>query len=329
MTDAKAGYTGLIAKYRHVILNSIALADSMGLVHDGKKLLKLIQQPDTSHAYSYHSNEIISTLQSLLKKFKSEKSASSAALEEELNAHTTKLQQTEDAHAADQNFLNDLTEKCEKKAQDWDQRSSTRTQELTAIASALEMLKGDVSKMYPSTGLGLVAKKSTPSKTNPPAPKAGGHWEWVPDAVQVQAKKEQQESTADDSDDDSDDDADDDDSDDEPVSFLQLNRPQNVEARKKVLGFLAGKATALKSTILSTLLVKIKETPSPFAKVKQMIQDLVSRLEAEAEAEADQKSWCDENMKETTAERDTAQRHIEDLNALHMEKNALVDSLTG
>merc|ERR1719271_2362141 len=65
-----------------------------------------------------------------LEKSKSAKSASSAALEEELNAHTTKLQQTEDAHAADQNFLNDLTEKCEKKAQDWDQRSSTRTQEL-------------------------------------------------------------------------------------------------------------------------------------------------------------------------------------------------------
>merc|ERR1719217_1966363 len=125
MTDAKAGYTGLIStsSLRHVILNSIALADSMGLVHDGKKLLKLIQQPDTSHTYSYHSNEIISTLQSLLKNFKqkkvqvdndeqatrqehemesgarsnqikalekskSEKSASSAALEEELNAHT-------------------------------------------------------------------------------------------------------------------------------------------------------------------------------------------------------------------------------------------------
>jgi len=33
-------------------------------------------------------------------------------------------------------------------------------------------------------------------------------------------------------------------------------------------------------------------------------------------------------MKETTEERDTAQRHIEDLNALHTEKNALVDSLT-
>ena len=82
-----------------------------------------------------------------LEKSKSEKSASSAELEEELNAHTTKLQQTEDAHAADQNFLNDLTAKCEQKAKDWDQRSSTRTAELTAISEALEMLKGDVSKM--------------------------------------------------------------------------------------------------------------------------------------------------------------------------------------
>ena len=74
--------------------------------------------------------------------------------------------------------------------------------------------------------------------------------------------------------------------------------------------------------------MKIREAPSPFAKVKQMVQDLVSRLEAEAEAEADQKSWCDENMKETTEERDTAQRHIEDLNALHMEKSTLADQLT-
>merc|ERR1719331_1417051 len=59
-----------------------------------------------------------------------------------------------------------------------------------------------------------------------------------------------------------------------------------------------------------------------------MISDLVDRLEAEAEAEASQKSWCDENMAETTAERDDAQREIEGLNALLTEKAALVDSLT-
>merc|ERR1719504_636115 len=68
--------------------------------------------------------------------------------------------------------------------------------------------------------------------------------------------------------------------------------------------------------------------PTPFAKVKQMIQDLVKRLEEEASAEADQKAWCDENMKETTTERDEAQREVESLRALITEKNALVSQLT-
>merc|ERR1719316_1723385 len=59
-----------------------------------------------------------------------------------------------------------------------------------------------------------------------------------------------------------------------------------------------------------------------------MIQDLVKRLEEEASAEADQKAWCDENMKETTTERDEAQREVESLRALITEKNALVSQLT-
>jgi septal ring factor EnvC (AmiA/AmiB activator) len=374
MENAKAGYTGLLHKYKNVIKNSVALAESLGIVHSGGALLKLLQsEPDTSHAYTYHSNEIVSTLQSLLKNFKqkrtqadmdeqsgrqehemqagarrnqmnalekskAEKTAASAELEEELNAHSSKLQETEDAHAADQAFLNDLTAKCEQKAADWDSRSSTRTQELTAIAKALELLKGDVSANYGATDLGLVSKKakkpslvakaSKPGKTAPPAEK-GGHWEWIPDApaaqVQTEAKKADTEDS--DSDSDSDDDDEDEDSDEEPVSFLQLKDPKNAAARKKVLGFLASKATALKSTALTTLLVKLRDAPSPFAKVKQMISDLVDRLEAEADAEADQKSWCDEQMKETTAERDESQRKIEDYNALHTEKSALVDSL--
>jgi len=180
MKDAKAGYTGLL-KYKQVIKNSIALAESMHLVTDGAKLLKLIQQPDTSHAYSYHSNEIVSTLMSLLKNFKakkvqvdndeqatrqehemssgarrnqikalekskSEKAAASAQLEQELNEHTTVLQQTEDAHAADQNFLNDLTAKCEQKAKDWDQRSSTRTAGARMLAPPLQTRSSRVLK---------------------------------------------------------------------------------------------------------------------------------------------------------------------------------------
>merc|ERR1719482_461909 len=139
----------------------------MGLTHNAGKLLALLDQPGKPAAYSYQSNEVISTLQSLLKNFKqkatqvdneeretrqthemssgarantikakekakSEKAQMSAQLEAELNVHQTDLQQTEASHAADQNFLDDLTVKCEDKAKAWDQRSSTRTAQLEA-----------------------------------------------------------------------------------------------------------------------------------------------------------------------------------------------------
>merc|ERR1719359_97334 len=112
-----------------------------------------------------------------------------------------------------------------------------------------------------------------------------------------------------------------------PISFLQLRKPNNA-ARRKEVGFLADKAKQLKSIALSTLLMKLRDAPSPFAKVKQMIQDLVTRLEDEASSEASQKEWCDENMAETNSERNAAQTEIESLTALHTEKTALSAQLT-
>merc|ERR1719473_397063 len=195
MTDAKVN---LLAKYQKTISDSIAMADALKIGTNTKKLAALIQQ--TPAAYSYHSNEVISTLESLLKNFKqkkieadndematrqeyemksgarrnqlkalekslSEKSAQVAALTEELNEHETEKQETENSKAADRNFLDDLAKKCEDKAKTFDQRSSTRTAELTAIAKALELLKGDVSKMYSANDLGLVQNKKAAPKS--------------------------------------------------------------------------------------------------------------------------------------------------------------------
>jgi len=326
MTDAKVN---LVAKYQKTISDAIMMADALKIGHNTQKLAALIQQAPA--AYSYHSNEVIATLESLLKNFKqknieadndematrqeyemksgarrnqlkalekslSEKSAQVASLTEEINEHETEKQESQNSKDADQNFLDDLAKKCEDKAKTFDQRSSTRTQELTAIAKALELLKGDVSKMYPANDLGLVQKKNAAGKSS---------------------GKE-----------DSDDDAEDD-FERQVVSFLQvaLERPETAAARKKVIGFLSRQATKIDSVVLSTLLVKLKEAPSPFAKVKQMIQDLISRLEDEAAAEASQKEWCDEEMKTATENRDKAQREIETLTALKMEKSALRDSL--
>jgi hypothetical protein len=332
MADAKVS---LMSKHSELIRDSLTLAESLRVPKEHYSMLQ-----GDPHGYSYHSNEIVATFQKLLKDFKtkkvetdqeeqatrqafemesgarrnlikaeekskSEKSEMSAQLESDLNAHKTELQQTQDAHQADQNFLNDLTNQCETKAHDWDQRSGKRTAELTAISEALELLKGDVSKMYSSNDLGLLSvKKTTPSKvmlTQEP--------EQVPmqqgdaDAAEEEMDEE------------------------EPISFLQLRKPNNA-ARRQVVGFLTEKANALKSVALSTLLMKLRDAPSPFAKVKQMIQDLVTRLQDEASSESSQKEWCDDNMAETTSERNAAQTNVESYNALITEKTALSAQLT-
>merc|ERR1719181_2026095 len=355
MVDSKDGYT-LLSKHAELIKSSLLMAESLHLSKGGAQLMRLLQQPDTAHAYSYHSNEIVSTLESLLKNFReqkvaadnderqtrqsfemasgaranqikalvksaTEKSEAAAALEEEINQDKADLKATEDAHAADQNFLDDLTAKCEQKAKDFDQRSSTRSAELQAISEALNLLKSKVSDMYPATNLGLVVKSKVVKPDEPApkeAPKEAGHWEWVPDQAAVQTKKTEEGE-----------DAEEDamDADEAPVRFLQQSRP-NAAARKQLVAFLTSKAQALKSTALNTLLLKLRSTASPFAKVKQMIQDLVERLEAEAQSEADQKQWCDTEMSTATSNRDEAQTKIEDLNAYLTEKNALVEQRT-
>jgi len=117
-----------------------------------------------------------------------------------------------------------------------------------------------------------------------------------------------------------------DDIEDQVVSFLQVKPAAST--RKQLMAMLSSKAETLKSAAISTLLIKLKDAPSPFAKVKQMINDLVARLEAEAADEASQKEWCDTEMSETNAARNAAQVEIDSLNALHTEKKALSAQLT-
>merc|ERR1719258_570945 len=304
-----------------------------------------------AHASTFHAGEIIATLKSILKKAKKDKydadkleqedrhdyeltsnarknqilslkhqaerkTSAGAETEEEINQLTTMLLETEAAHTADQNFLNDLEAKCEEKASDWDTRSKTRTSELTAISKALGLLAGDVSDTYGANNLGLVAEVRATGRA--PAPASAGAAAAAPAPAAPVAVD------ADDDEDAFDDDLEDD----APPSFLQLQRPGDRGKRKQALQLLAARATALKSRTLSTLLLKLRDAPTPFQKVRQMIEDLIARLEAEAQAEQDQKTWCDENMKNTQDERDAAQNKIDGYNALHMEKSTLADQLT-
>jgi len=362
--DDMTGAKSLLSKYVTVIESGTAVAKSDAQVNKIMALVSFIKAP-TDHAYSFKSNEVIATLENLLKEMKgtkveadnteredrqefemtsgarrnqikalqksaTEKSSASAGLEEEINADTTEKTETTNAKAADANFLADLTSKCETKATDFDSRSQTRTAELTAMSKALELLNGDVSKMYGSNKLGLISRqvrKASP-QSEVPAPREAtvngvvGKWEFVPEvAVQTETVKTE-ESTEESTEDDAED------QEDEPVFFLQVPKVTPAALRKQLVGLLSSKAETLKSAAISTLLIKLKDAPSPFAKVKQMINDLVARLEAEAADEASQKGWCDTEMSETNAARNAAQVEVDSLNALHTEKKALSAQLT-
>merc|ERR1719265_1064668 len=150
-------------------------------------------------------------------------------------------------------------------AEAWDTRSKTRSAELTAIAGALDALKGEVSGNYAANKklVGLVSKKSQVSA------KPHGHWEWVEDSP----------------------------------NFLQKKQTHNKKhVVHKLMNFIKTEAKKLKSDEIAALAIRMKE--DHFVKVRGMIKDLVAKLKADASAEADQKAWCDSEMEKSTSARD-------------------------
>merc|ERR1719401_487021 len=63
------------------------------------------------------------------------------------------------------------------------------------------------------------------------------------------------------------------------------------QAQAKALVLLRKQAAALKSRSLSDLIKRAEA--DPFAKVKQLIKQLIERLLHEANAEIKKKAWCD------------------------------------
>merc|ERR1719506_2891144 len=82
----------------------------------------------------------------------------------------------------------------------------------------------------------------------------------------------------------------------------------------RVMIFLQGRAKKAESRILANLAAKVTES-GPFEKVVEMIKDLIQKLTTEAAEEADQKSWCDAELKANKETRDAKTEEVNRLTA--------------
>merc|ERR1719333_1423137 len=94
-----------------------------------------------------------------------------------------------------------------------------------------------------------------------------------------------------------------------PKSAFLQSRAQRKVILHRMMGYLQKQARSLKSDTLGTLMIQMKE--DHFVKVRGMIKDMISKLEADAAAEGDQKAWCDTEMEKATSKRDENIGNIE------------------
>merc|ERR1719327_744271 len=197
----------------------------------------------------------------------------------------------------DRTYLKDLTIKCELKAKQWDQRSSMRAAELSAITQALTVLTGSVATQAGKVGEGgrfFIQAERTED-----------------DDLQVSfVQKVAVSKTA-----------------------LRLVKKAGVVPARSDEGLIRTKLIAIfkaagkkfKSPVLSTLAIKVAE--DPFVKIKGMIQEMIEKLLEEEADEANHKGWCDEEISKTVKDRDYRLEEIEALHASLEELNAREEKL--
>lgn len=213
---------------------------------------------------------------------RAEKIASKAVRMQESAQGKAELAQVRDDKAADEKLKSEIQTTFVQKQGAFRENQRVRTDELTALAQAIEILSGgDVQAGY--------AKHIAAELQRPAAAAAG--------------------------------------------SFLQLGRSRRRAAeRETVVAFLGAKAAALHSRKLAKLVEEA--TANPFAKVIDMVEMLLERLQQEAASEADHKAWCDKELKDNkikrdkkTAEAERLAAEIESLSATVSDMAASIEKL--
>jgi hypothetical protein len=111
------------------------------------------------------------------------------------------------------------------------------------------------------------------------------------------------------------------------TNFLQMtSSSRRALVKDRAVATLQKRASALKSKTLMALVDQMKA--NPFAKVVDMIKDLIAKLKEEAAAEADHKQWCDAQLTENKHKRNKKTTESEKLMAEIDGMNANIDTMT-
>jgi predicted nucleic acid-binding Zn-ribbon protein len=296
----------------------------------------------SSPEYGYHSNDIIELCESLEVDFKAQKkdlddehaknmkacddlkaslkedmtsnSESMAALEKnidklskEIATARADLVEAQESMKDDELYLKDLTARCEARAQDFDQRSLMRQNEITAISSALKILTDDVKGAADDVNKRvLLVQKSHPSVNakvlvGPATSATKASLKTVSLLQEIAQKKSVN-------------------------SFLGRLQLSNEERKRKALVLLRDEGQRLGSVVLTSF--ASRSVADPFKKVKGLIQKLIERLLAESAAEATKKGFCDTELGKSRKERDFRFTETQDLSADLEALEAKEDALT-
>mmetsp|Transcript_45341 Transcript_45341/g.105198 ORF Transcript_45341/g.105198 Transcript_45341/m.105198 type:complete len:764 (+) Transcript_45341:67-2358(+) len=352
---SKAPSPSLIEKVKKAAMTADALGISnTALVQQAVAFLQ--QAPEVPmENYKFHSDDIIETLEKLLDDFRQEKNEvdttevkSIATYEkamqneqdtielktsqlkgaqgdrqsviEDIEEHAQELTTVADQLRDDQEYLSTLTDMCSHRARTWDQRSTLRQGELEVLTQAIGIIKSGVTGStiantvrLSQTGASVLKAKAIASDAHAmeaieaaaeAAPAFVQEKAFIQRRLRANVARVQKHADA---------------------AFLQSESESAEPGRDAIIGLLKQSGSKLHSSILVSLANQI--SADPFAKVKQLLQELLERLLKEAQEQGTQKGWCDKSTKANEQKRDYAAASIRKLNGKMAKLEAELDGL--